>query len=104
MFNYEKVDEIVDIIAKEFSPEKIIVFGSVARHEAQDGSDLDLLIVMDTDAPKRKRSSPIYLRLFDLCIEMDLIVVTPEEFESKSRDEYSFINEIVNTGVVAFEA
>ncbi len=102
MFDYDRADEIVKTIVNEFSPQMVIIFGSVARHEADDDSDLDLLVVMETDAPRHRRAVPIMRRLFKCRMDIDLIVITPDEFDSESKNEYSLISEIVNTGVVAF--
>ena len=46
-----KIREIVNKIAIGFSPDKIILFGSYATGHANEDSDLDLLIVKDTDLP-----------------------------------------------------
>ncbi len=102
MFDYSKVDEIVSIIVREFNPQKIVIFGSVARHEATDDSDLDMLIVMDTDAPYLSRSYPIRRLLYENDIPLDLMVLTPDEFESRSKKESGLVHHIVSTGVVAY--
>ena len=104
MFDYQVVDKIVDILSREHSPQKILVFGSVASGTAGDDSDVDLLVVMDTEPDVLRRSVPLSLSLWDVKVPMDILVVTPEEFESGVDDEYSFINEIVRTGKVAYEA
>ncbi|GEM_PF-6986300 len=46
---------------------------------------------------------PIDIVLRDIFIDKDIIVVTPEEFEMKKDDEYSFVNEIVRTGRVIYD-
>lgn len=104
MFNYGVVDEIIDKIVLNFSPKMIIVFGSVASHSADSDSDLDLLIVMDTAAPRFYRTIPIDICLRKFTVDKDIHVVTPDEFEAGKDDEYSFISEIVKTGYVAYEA
>jgi hypothetical protein len=40
VFDYSVVDEVVDAIAKDVSPRKMIIFGSAARYEAGDDSDI----------------------------------------------------------------
>ncbi len=37
-------------------------------------------------------------------LPMDILVLTPEEFESNKDNKYSFASEIVKAGVVAYEA
>lgn len=103
MFDYSLVDETVKRIAERFSPEKIIIFGSVARGTADEHSDLDILVVMDSDMQPHERAVPIYLAVAGIRIPKDIIVLTPEEFASSSENEYSFVSEIAQTGVVAYE-
>ena len=47
MFDYTKVDTVVQRIIHQSDPKVVIVFGSVARHEAKDDSNLDILVVFD---------------------------------------------------------
>lgn len=102
-FDYDLVNRTVERIVELFSPQKIIIFGSVARREAKAGSDIDILVVMGDDGDKVLPSIRIRASLYDIHVDKDIIVVTPAEFEDEKDDEYSFINEIVNTGYVAYE-
>jgi len=102
MFDYNLVDKIVERIASNFKPHMIIIFGSVANRTAGDGSDLDLFIVMDTDLTYYKRASVILCKLLDVPIPMDILVVTPEEYEANKNNEISFMSEILSTGKVAY--
>lgn len=106
MFDYDLAEWIIREIAEAFSPERIIVFGSVARGEADEHSDLDMLVVMDTDIRGPLRSVPIRMHVLGLgCyMPMDIFVLTPEEYEENKDNRLSFASEIVRTGVVAYEA
>ena len=104
MFDYGIVDKVVNTIVDELQPKMIIIFGSVASHTAKTDSDIDILIVMETDAPRFYRSIPVDLCLREFTVDKDIHVVTPDEFEAKKDDEYSFISEIVKTGYVAYES
>ena len=104
MFDYRLVDETVRRIAEQFSPKKIIIFGSVARKEAGERSDLDLLIVMESDKPVHARAVPIYVAVSGIRIPKDILVVTPEEYEENKNNKYSFVSEIVRTGEIAYES
>lgn len=104
MFDYSLVDETVKRIVEKFSPEKVIIFGSVARREADEHSDLDILVVMESDELPYLRSVPIRVAVAGIRVPKDIIVMTPSEFEEKKDNEFSFTHEIVRTGVVAYEA
>ena len=104
MFPYELVDDVVDRIVTDFSPRMIVVFGSVARHEATEDSDLDILVVMETDLDLLHRGTDIRRALRGIMIPMDIVVVTPEEFEEQKDDPFEFVHEIMNAGIVVYEA
>ena len=79
------IDDAIKRIVEQFHPTKIILFGSHARGSVGPDSDVDLLVVMDVKGSKRRQSVEIDLALSDRTFPLDLIVVTPEEFE-KYRD------------------
>lgn len=43
--------ELLDPVVAFFRPRRVILFGSAARGEAGPDSDIDLLVVLDDDAP-----------------------------------------------------
>ncbi len=71
--------EITRRIADRFSPSRIILFGSQARGEAMPLSDIDLLVIFDTDGDRRQRRVAIRTALADLIVDKDILVVTEEE-------------------------
>ncbi|MCL1811276.1 MAG: nucleotidyltransferase domain-containing protein [Methanomassiliicoccaceae archaeon] len=102
MFDYGLVDKIVERIVSDFDPHLVVIFGSVANHTAIDGSDLDLFIVMNTDLTYYRRAPAILRRLVDVPVPMDILVVTPEEYEANRNSKISFMSEILSTGKVAY--
>lgn len=104
----ERVDEsllqeVVRRIVESVDPEKIILFGSYAYGEPHEGSDLDILVVMDSDLPRYKRSVPIYRALAGLLIPKDVLVYTPEEIEAWKDVPQALITTVVNKGKVIYE-
>lgn len=82
----EMIAEMVRRIVSRFNPDKIILFGSHARGKPGPDSDVDLLVVMSVKGSKRQKATEIDGALADRTIPLDLIVVTPEEFE-RARDQ-----------------
>ncbi|MBI4313221.1 MAG: nucleotidyltransferase domain-containing protein [Candidatus Omnitrophica bacterium] len=72
-------------IVEQFHPEKIILFGSHARGTAGPDSDVDLLVVMNVQGSRRQKATEIDISLADREIPLDLLVVTPEQF-NRDRD------------------
>lgn len=83
---HDAIAEMVRRIVSQFHPDKIILFGSHARGQAGPDSDVDLLIVMPVEGSKRRKATEIDGALADRTIPLDLIVVTPNEFE-RARDQ-----------------
>ena len=76
----------------------------MARHEAGDHSDLDLLVVMETDLKEAKRAAAIHRQTVDIKMPLDVFVLTPSEFEANKDNKFSFASEIVRTGIVIYDA
>lgn len=96
-------EEIVGKILQVIQPEKIILFGSYARDEATEESDIDLLVIQPSDLPRYKRSTPVRLALRGLFPSKDIIVYTPEEVEKWSSASTSFIANALREGKVLYE-
>ncbi|PSQ92867.1 MAG: hypothetical protein BRD30_02045 [Bacteroidetes bacterium QH_2_63_10] len=78
----ETIRQVKRRIVEACDPEAIVLFGSVARAEHREESDLDLLVIVDLPAGKtnreqmRERSG-----LFpDRFVPMDLLVLTPDQY------------------------
>ena len=69
--------EIVRRIVEVARPEQIILFGSAARDEMDEDSDVDLLVVK-SGAHRRQLAQAIYSRMFGVGKAVDIVVVTPE--------------------------
>jgi len=81
---------------------KAILFGSLARDEVTPFSDLDLIIVQETDARFLDRLEPFYAGL-DLRVGADILVYTPEEL-AELQTWNPFIQQAMREGRVIYEA
>jgi uncharacterized protein len=72
---------IIEKVTENFNPEKIILFGSYAYGKPTKDSDIDLMVVMDTDMNPYERALPIRKALKYIGMPKDVIVRTPQEFE-----------------------
>jgi predicted nucleotidyltransferase len=80
MISSEQLDQIVQRIVDRLDPEKIILFGSHSRGEAREDSDIDLLVVAETDLPARDRFPTARRLLADFPAAFDLFWKTPAEY------------------------
>jgi predicted nucleotidyltransferase len=82
MITQEQISEITKRIVANFKPQKIILFGSYANGTPTEESDLDLLIIKDSQIPSRLQNRKVRRMLSDLRVPVDIIVKTPEEFQT----------------------
>ncbi|MGH7461232.1 MAG: nucleotidyltransferase domain-containing protein [Longimicrobiales bacterium] len=73
--------EIIRRIVEVARPDRIILFGSVARGEAGPDSDIDLLVIKSNVAHRRKLAQEIRLKMFGVPVPVDVMVVIPEDLE-----------------------
>lgn len=103
MIGKDKINEIIQKITNNYSPEKIILFGSYANGKPDKDSDLDILVVKDTDLPRHQRSHEVRKLLFHSMIPMDILVYTKKEFEEEQKNKYSFIYSVIKNGIVLYK-
>lgn len=103
MIDSNKINEVVTKIATRFNPDKIILFGSYAYGTPNDDSDLDLLIVQDSDLPIQKRGLDIRLSLIGSMIPIDLLIYTRSEFDQEKNKRFSFLNAAIKNSKVLYE-
>jgi len=97
-----ELNRYLRILIESYQPEKILLFGSVAKGEIREWSDLDLVIIKNTDSPFLDRIKEV-MELLQPRIGVEILVYTPKEFEQLSRERPFVRNEIVNRGRVLYE-
>lgn len=101
-FDYSKVDVALRRIIENTSPKMIIVFGSVARHEARSDSDLDILVVFDVPEYSSLLFREVKKQFIGLKLPSDVVVMTLKDFNHYAKDVQSFTHEIITTGEVVY--
>lgn len=96
------LNELVKLITERYNPEKIILFGSRAKGDTDEYSDLDLILIKETDKSFVERLvDPILLRILPL--KTDCLVYTPEEFERMKENENPFIVKALENHKILYE-
>lgn len=76
---------VVERLFERSAAQRIIVFGSVARGDATEGSDLDVVVVTPVEGRKHDEAVSLMCAVADLPVAVDVVVVTPEEFPAEPR-------------------
>ncbi|MBM4423629.1 MAG: nucleotidyltransferase domain-containing protein [Chloroflexi bacterium] len=98
----EVIRFVVAHIAERFKPEKIILFGSHAYGDPKPWSDVDLLVVMDTEKTEHDQRLEIARSLHGRTFSIDVIVRTPGNLSRRIENRDYFLREIVNKGRVMY--
>ncbi|MEW6097412.1 MAG: nucleotidyltransferase domain-containing protein [bacterium] len=102
MVTQEQIDEIKRRIVENIKPEKIILFGSYASGNPSKNSDLDILIIKESNLPRYKRGREIRKHLRGLKVAIDLVVYTKEEIQKWSNVKPAFITTVMEKGKVIY--
>ncbi len=99
----EAIQLVVNRIVEEFKPEKIILFGSHAYGTPKPWSDVDLLVVMESELSAHDQRLKIARFLHPKPFGMDILARTPADLEKRIANRDYFLREIVNKGKVIYQ-
>ena len=99
----EVLAEIVRRIATVLHPEKIVLFGSYAYGRPSDDSDVDLLVILETQARPVDRYLAVSRLLRPRPCPLDILVKTPKEVEKALETGDFFLKEILTRGKVLYD-
>ena len=99
---------MVNRLTSEFSPLKILLFGSRARGDAEASSDVDLLVVLPDFPFSEKREKRVAIRrvlqdVFGVALDFDVIVSTPQEIARIGHVPGWLLHEALQEGRVLHE-
>lgn len=95
----EELSRIMKKLKGDSSIKQVLLFGSLARGDLREGSDIDLIVIKNTDKKFLDRLDEFYL---DASEPLDILVYTPEEFEEMK--ERPFIKKALKEGRILHEA
>jgi predicted nucleotidyltransferase len=98
----EILAEIVRRIVAALHPERVILFGSYPYGTPSDNSDVDLLVILETDARPADRYLAVSRLIRPRPFPLDILVKTPDEITQALAKGDNFIREIVIQGRVLY--
>lgn len=100
---FKKIDDYVGEVIRKFNPDLVLLFGSFATGDINEGSDIDILVVADfKEAFLDRIRTLIDLNTFKIPIEP--VGYTPEEFNQMKNKKSLFIMEVLEKGKVLYKS
>lgn len=99
----EALAVMTERIVSGFQPERIIVFGSYARGEANEQSDIDFLVVMPDGTDRRQTAIAMLNALGGLGVAKDVVVTTPDEIARRGDVIGTVLRPALREGKVVYE-
>jgi len=101
--NSPVLKEIVRLLVNVYRPERIYLFGSVARGEAGPDSDYDLLVILPDIAPPHLRSEDAgYAALRGTGAAADILVWTSRDFDRQLHLKASLPSTVIREGTLLY--
>ena len=101
--NRDSLEEAIRRIVAVAQPDQIILFGSAARGDQAEDSDLDLLVVK-SGAHRRRLAQAIYRNLIGVGCAVDVVVMTPEDIERYRHSPALVIESALREGRTVYAA
>jgi predicted nucleotidyltransferase len=99
------ISAIIERLKNEYEPLKIILFGSYVYGNPTEDSDIDLLIIKDTEKRRVDRFVEVKRIIYDpnFKIPVSPLIYTPDELEERLKIGDDFVKEIIQKGVVFYD-
>ena len=98
----ERILRLIEAL-RPYEPERVYVFGSWARGEQDDLSDMDVVVIKRTSLPFFDRLREVGKLLPEGIGGVDLLVYTPEEFAAMRRQGNAFAEMIAEEGQLVYD-
>lgn len=103
MIEMDRIRDLISQIVLEFSPQRVILFGSYAYGQPNVDSDVDILVVLPFEGKPVRKAIEIRNRV-NARVPLDLLVRTPEQVADRIAQNDCFMREIVEKGHTLYEA
>lgn len=90
-------------IARQFHPQKILLFGSYAYGKPTPDSDVDLLVIMETRLSTLRQAAEI-AQAVGHPFPLDILVRTPKQVQERTASGDFFLREVLAKGKLLYEA
>jgi len=103
MIHESQIRQVAVQLGEAAQASQVILFGSYARGEATEHSDVDFLVVAQTDLPRHKRAVELYKQFHPYPFGMDIVVYTPQEVQEGKKSALTFVSTVLREGKTLYE-
>jgi uncharacterized protein len=104
LIDVETIREVSRFIVARFHPERVVLFGSYARGQADPNSDVDLLVEMPAPIAAPVRGNPVRRAIAErFVLPVDVVVQSSETVEKYRNDPFSLAHRALAEGVVLYD-
>jgi predicted nucleotidyltransferase len=94
---------IVRRIVALYDPAQIYLFGSYAKGTATPPSDLDFVVIKQTQVARFLRGRDVGAVLAEAPVPIDFLFVTPHELEQERKEPYSLLATVMPTATLLYD-
>ena len=98
-----QLQKLLQTLVEKVRPEKVVLFGSYANGTATPESDIDLLVILESDLRRDHRQEVISKALRPRRVPIDILAYTPAEVQRCMEMPSSFVCHILATGKVLYD-
>ena len=103
MVSMTDIENVARCIGDAADAKAVILFGSYAKGNPDENSDVDFLVIAENDLPRYKRSRQLYKLFKPYPFGMDILVYTPAEMEKAAETPLSFVSTVLREGKKVYE-
>ena len=102
--NRDTIQAITQLIVERFEPEQVILFGSCARGEEDENSDLDLLVILRPSQQPPRSGNPIHAAISErFVLPVDLLIRSFETFATYRPNPNSMLSRMLEESEVLYD-
>lgn len=99
---FERIEKYKDLVVKQLRPEVVVLFGSFAKRDINEGSDVDIMVIADFKEGFLDRVKLLLDLNDEMRLPLEPVGYTSEEFQRMREKGNPFIREVFESGKVLY--
>ncbi|MDH7514219.1 MAG: nucleotidyltransferase domain-containing protein [Clostridiales bacterium] len=99
---FENIEKYKERVVQRLNPEAVILFGSFARQDVNEGSDVDIIVIASFKEPFLDRIKLLLDLNDELKLPLEPVGYTSREFTRMRKEGNRFILEVIDSGKILY--